>query len=260
MQEKESQEYTTYQKVKPRYKTVLPIGCVILIAAFFYLRAPITTGDWTKQTVYLALINSLHCQIADATPTLLLIDDDGGNGIYAIKAICDELGMKATFAMIPMKTDQATCDTLVAWQREGFGIAIHGFNHHTWKEWSTDSVLTDLNRCERYLRQKGFDMQKIRLVVPPHGCNTKDIREAVYTKGYQMVTGANTINPDTTVFQLGRLFITRDTDLSKVKGYLSRALRDKAYVILGTHSSHPEEFSRENTIAVLKMAQDLGFQ
>jgi len=246
--------------VKPKHWTILTTGGIILIAAFLYLRAPIIMGDWTKQTVYLSAINYIHCQIADASPKLLLIDDDAGDGIYEIKDICDELGMKATYAMIPMKTSRAICDTLVAWQREGFGIAIHGYKHHRWKEWSVDSILADISLCESYMKQRDFDMKKIRIVVPPYGCNTRNIREAIQRKGYQMVTGAHIINPDTSVFQIGRIFITKDTDPLEVKRLLLRAKEGRAFAVIGTHSSHPKEFSKEKTKTILKMAQDMGFQ
>ena len=110
------------------------------------------------------------------------------------------------------------------------------------------------------MKQRGFDMKKIRIVVPPYGCNTRNIREAIQRKGYQMVTGAHIINPDTSVFQIGRIFITKDTDPLEVKRLLLRAKEGRAFAVIGTHSSHPEEFSKEKTKTILKMAQDMGFQ
>ena len=64
-----------------------------MVIAFTYLRKPVIVGDCNKQTAYLWFLNLWHCQIKDAKPRILLIDDDSGNGIYAIKQLCDELQM-----------------------------------------------------------------------------------------------------------------------------------------------------------------------
>ena len=97
-------------------------------------------------------------------------------------------------------------------------------------------------------------------VIPPHGSNTKAIRKAIKRKGYQMVTSANILNPDTEVFQLGRVFITQDTDLKAMESLLRKAKTRNEYIILGTHSSRPKEFSAEKTKAILQMAKELDIE
>lgn len=233
---------------------------VVLTMLCLYLNAPIIAGEWTKQTIYLWGLNSCHIQTKDAKPRILLIDDDSGSGVFEIKKICDDLQIKATFAVVPSFMSQETKDSLKNWQKQGYGIALHGYNHDDWREWTYDDVLNDIDKSEQWLKQSGFDIHKMTYIVCPRGSNTKVIRKAVSNKGYQMVTGANILNPDTTVFQLGRLMITKDTDLEKMEVVLKKGKSRNMYVILGTHSSDHDEFSTEKTRAVLRMAKNLGYE
>ena len=243
-------------------KLLLPI--VVVIVALFILSIclskSIIVGDWTKQAAYQWGLNCWHIQAKDAKPTILLIDDDSGKGIFSIKHLCDELNLKATFAVVPGFTNKVIIDTLKCWQRNGFGISIHGYNHKDWRNLSYEEVVTDIEKCEKWLRQNQFDMKDISFIVSPHGANSSAIRKAIKEKGYQMVTGANLLNPDTKVFQLGRVMITKDTDLGATSIWLKKAKERKLFVILGTHASIPGEFSIEKTKAVLQMAIDLGFE
>ena len=83
------------------FKKITVIMVAIVVITYTYLHAPIVVGDWTKQTIYLWVINSCHIQAKDAKPRILLVDDDGGKGVFTIKKICDELSLKPTFAVIP---------------------------------------------------------------------------------------------------------------------------------------------------------------
>ena len=103
-------------------------------------------------------------------------------------------------------------------------------------------------------------MRNINYIVSPHGANSRAIRDAIKDAGYQMVTGAMILNPDTTVFQLGRLMITKNTDLGATNVWLEKAKERSLFVMFGTHASIPGEFSKEKTKAVLQMAIDIGFE
>ena len=225
-------------------------------AVLCYDRTPIVAGSWTKQTLYLWLTDFWHGQAPGAKPRLMLIDDDSGQGVFLLKRICDSVAIKATFAVIPSKMDTAVCDSLRKWQQEGWGIALHGLRHERWENWSAEMVTADIDSCTALLAGKGFDTGKIEYVVPPHACNTHAIRKAIRQKGYKMVTGANIVNPDTAVFQNGRIFITGNTDLEELRNTLLRAYRKRMFVILGTHSSDTGEFSAGKTKAALQIAKE----
>lgn len=249
-------------KVK-RKKWFIAILSIIIggAATLIYVRRPIITGKPTKQTIYVGLLNTFHVQIRNVSPTAMLIDDDGGNGVYTIKQICDEIGIKATFAVIPSRLDSTICDSLKQWQQEGFGIALHGYNHDRWKEWSTRNVIDDITQSEYLLEEMGFQ-KDFKYVVPPHACNTSSIRKAIKSKGYKMVTGANIVNPDTTVFQYGRMSFDKDMtpkEMHRIKRLLTEAYRKKTFLIFGTHSSIGDAFSEKKTKVVLQMAKDIGF-
>jgi len=245
-------------KVKSRIGIIalLVVACIIALTC---LQAPIVTGSWTKQTIFLWFLNHFHVQASDAEPSYLLIDDDSGEGVYTIKRLCDEMHTKATFAVIPARISPAIGRALSEWQEEGFGIAIHGYNHDDWRGWSFESVQKDIEKSEETLQALGFDITKIKYVVPPHGGNSKEIREAISEKGYQMITSANILNPDTTVFQYGRLHISRDTDLRLTERYFRKVKEGNLFIIIGTHSSE-DDFSLEKTKAVLRKAKELGLK
>lgn len=216
---------------------------------------PIITGGLTKQTVYLWLLNSFHIKDSHREPMFMLIDDDSGMGIFKIHEICERVGVKATFAVVPAVLDSMRIDSLRAWHRDGYGIALHGYNHGRWKEWTADEIVDDINRSLAFLEE--YDIaspRQIGIVVTPGSNNTRAIREAIASQSMKMVMGANIVNPDTTTFQWGRLFITQDTDLEQVHKILERAKSERGFIIFGTHSSNADEFSAEKTEAILRMA------
>lgn len=239
---------------------LIVIALVTIFTVSVCLNKSIVVGGWTKQATYLWVLNCWHIQAKETKPKILFIDDDSGNGIFKIKQLCDELHFKAMFAVVPTFTNQRIIDSLKCWQRNGFGISMHGYDHRDWRELSYEEVVTDIEKCEKWLEQNQFDMKNINYIVSPHGANSRAIRKAIKDKGYQMVTGANLLNPDTKVFQLGRLMITKGTDLEATNGWLKKAKEQNLFVILGTHASIPGEFSIEKTKAVLQMAIDIGFE
>jgi len=246
--------------VKSKYGHYLLLMVIAGILLIIYQNSFIVIGDWTKQTIFLWLTNSFHMKGKETEPKVLLVDDDGGNGIFALKKLCDELHLKATFAVIPSTMNDEIKDSLRNWQKIGYGIALHGYNHDDWREWTYDNIKDDIIKSKQWLASAGFDTTLIKYVVAPKGSNTRDVRKAIRGSGYQMITGANILNPNTEVFQLGRVMITKDTDLEKTKIWLNKAKKRNLFVILGTHSSMPEEFSEEKIKAVLQMAINMGFE
>lgn len=242
-----------------RYRFLLIIVGLLAVIMFFYWRWPIVTGKLNGQTIYLAFLNSFHVKDSHAYPRFMLIDDDSGDGIYKIRDICERVGVKATFAVVPAFLDSARCDSLRKWQQEGYGIALHGYDHGRWKDWSEEEVKADIDKSIDFLKRRGFDMEKIYIVVSPSFYNTCAIRSAISSKGMKMVMGASVVNPDTTTFQWGRLFITKKTDLAVICDVLMKAKEENGFVILGTHSSIDSEFSAAKIEAILKMVVDDGY-
>lgn len=237
------------------------IGLLTLLLAFVYVKHSIATGSLTKQTVYLWFINSFHHKDGHREPMFMLIDDDSGIGIFKIHEICERIGIKATFAVVPAVLDSMRIDSLRAWHRDGYGIALHGYNHGRWKEWTADAIVDDIQKSVAFLERHAIVMpEEIRIVVTPGSYNTRAIRKAIASQSMKMVMGARVVNPDTTTYQWGRMFITQETDMNHAREILERAKAEKGFVIFGTHSSNPDEFSAEKTEAILRMAVEMGFK
>ena len=245
-------------------KKEVSVFILLLIIAILVLmvwrRAPLKGSGWSKQTIYVSLLDIWHGSSIDDEAHALWIDDDSSEGVFTVKKIADEVGIQPAFAVIADKMKPEVADSLASWQQQGAGIVLHGLRHERWKEWSEAQIEDDILKSNQRLYEQGFDTTRIlKLVVPPHGCNTSSIRKVIKRQGYQMISGASLVNPDRHVFQLGRIAITPKTDTIAMRQLLQKAYRQKMFVIFGTHSSIPSCFSEEKTREVLKIAKETGF-
>ena len=241
-------------------KIIFLIIFICVIAITIWWRAPILGSEWNKQTLYVGLLDTWYGRSGDPKAYAMWIDDDSSIGVFKPKKIADSLGIPVNFAVIADKMVPEVADSLASWQRQGAGIIIHGFRHEPWKKWDESQIENDIRNSYHRLHEQGFDTAQIlKIIVPPHGCNTKSIRMAIKQHGCQMMTGANLINPDRHSFQLGRIGIDSNTDINTMRELLEKAYKRKAFVILSTHSSIPENFSIEKTQEVLRITKEMGF-
>ena len=223
-------------------------------------RLPLFGNEWSKQTVYVGLLDAWHGSSTDDKAYAMWIDDDSTEGVFKVKAIADEVGIKPAFAVIADRMEPIVADSLASWQQQGAGIVLHGLRHERWKEWNEQQIEDDIQQSYQRLYDQGFDTTRImKLIIPPHGCNTRIIRKVIAQHGCQMISGASLVNPDRHVFQLGRIGIQTDTNIDDIREILKKAYDRKAFVIFGTHSSIPAIFSIEKTREILKMAKEMGF-
>ena len=235
---------------------IVMIAMVLLV----WWRLPLFGNEWSKQTIYVGLLDAWHGSSTDDKAYAMWIDDDSTEGVFKVKAIADEVGIKPAFAVIADRMEPMVADSLVSWQQQGASIVLHGLRHERWKEWNESQIENDIRQSCQRLHEQGFDTTNImKLAIPPHGCNTRIIRKVMAQHGFQMISGASLVNPDRHVFQLGRIGIGPDTDLDAMRALLQKAYDRKAFIIFGTHSSIPEIFSIEKTREILKMAKEMGF-
>lgn len=235
---------------------IVMIAMVLLV----WWRLPLIGNEWSKQTIYVGLLDAWHGSSTDDKAYAMWIDDDSTEGVFKVKAIADEVGIKPAFAVIADRMEPVVADSLVSWQQQGAGIVLHGLRHERWKEWNESQIENDIRQSCQRLHEQGFDTTNImKLVIPPHGCNTRIIRKVMAQHGFQMISGASLVNPDRHVFQLGRIGIQTDTNIDDIREILKKAYDRKAFVIFGTHSSIPAIFSIEKTREILKMAKEMGF-
>ena len=241
-------------------KMILFLLLVIVIVLLIWWRMPLKDSGWSKQTIYVGLLDAWHGASTDDRAYAMWIDDDSTEGVFEVKAIADEVGIKPAFAVIADKMKPEVADSLASWQHQGARIVLHGLRHERWKDWNETQIEYDIRQSYIRLHEQGFDTTHIlKLIIPPHGCNTMTIRKIIDQQGCQMISGAGLVNPDRHVFLLGRIGIGPDTDLEAMRELLQKAYDRKAFVILGTHSSIPEIFSVEKTRKILMMAKDMGF-
>ena len=237
---------------------------LLILAVLVFIvwwRAPLKGNGWSKQTIYVGLLDIWYGASMDDKAHALWIDDDSSEGVFTVKKIADEVGIQPAFAIIADKMTKAVADSLAYWQRQGAGIVLHGLRHKRWKDWSEVEIEEDIQNSYQRLYEQGFDTTHIlKLVVPPHGCNTRAIRQVIKRQGCQMISGASLVNPDRHVFQLGRIAITPHTDIEAMRQLLHKAYERKAFVIFSTHSSIPTWFSEEKTKEVLLIAKEIGFK
>lgn len=230
------------------------------MAIIIWWRAPLLGDEWSKQTIYVGLLDAWHGGSEDEKAHAMWIDDDSTEGVFEVKAIADLVGIRPTFAVIAERMKPDVADSIASWQRQGAGVVLHGLRHERWKDWNESQIENDIRQSIQRLHEQGFDTTKIlKMIIPPHGCNTRTIRKVIAQQGCQMISGASLVNPDRHVFQLGRIGITPDTNVEAIKEMLQKAYNRKAFVIFGTHSSIPESFSKEKTIRVLEIAKEIGF-
>ena len=233
---------------------------VLIIAITIWWRAPIMCYDWNKQTIYVGLLDACYGLSTDSKAYAMWIDDDSSIGVFKAKDIADSLRIPIFFAVIADKMEPIVADSLAFWQLQGTGIILHGLRHERWQEWDKSQIEYDIHQSKQRLNEQGFDTtQIIKIIIPPHGCNTKAIREVINRHGYRMISGATLVNPDRHVFQLGRISINSDTNLDAMREMLEKAYERNAFVIFATHSSISEQFSIEKTLKVLSIAKDIGY-
>ena len=238
----------------------LTLFVIAVIAIIIWWRAPLIGNEWSKQTIYVGLLDTWYGASTDDKAYAIWIDDDSTKGVFDVKAIANQVGIKPAFAVIADKMESAVADSISSWQRLGAGVVLHGLRHDRWKEWNEEQITNDIKQSLKRLHEQGFDTTRIlKIIIPPHGCNTRAIRKVAAQQGYQMISGATLVNPDRHVFQLGRIGIETGTDLVAMRKLLQEAYKRKAFVIFGTHSSIPRIFSAEKTREVLIMAKEMGF-
>ena len=241
-------------------KGAIIISLIIIAAIVIWLRAPIIGNEWSKQTIYVGLLDTWYGLSTDEKAYAMWIDDDSTIGVFKVKEIADSVGIPPNFAVIADRMESEVADSLVSWQRHGAGIVLHGLRHERWWNWSVSQIEADIQKSYQRLHEQGFDTTRIlKIIIPPHGCNNRTIRKVIAQQGCKMISGASLINPDRHVFQYGRIGIGPNTDLEEMRKMLQKAYDRKAFVIFGTHSSIPSSFSEEKTREILRIAKEMGF-
>lgn len=188
-------------------------------------------------------------------------DDFNLSSVPNVKTICDEVGCKCDFALIPSSTGgnnlnydavyDISEESLIlakSYELEGFHIEIHP-PHYGWytsasiggeyagRKWVENSLVKSI----RIFKEKGLLNSSCIIYPGGSGGNTEAIDMASCHVEFGVNAGgsSNYNNGVHNKFSLNRLFISFTSTHTKTwyKGIIDEAVAKGAWLILGTHSA-----------------------
>lgn len=232
--------------------------CAFLIGGIYcWLSPPFIYKTVTKQALYIKTLSLLNHNPSCDKAYLTWIDDDSGEGIFQVKSICDSLRIPAVFAAITAQMPDSIKTSLLRFHEEGFQVVSHSANHLHWKNLSRHEISREISDSFFMLDSLGF--KNSHYIVVPFSENTSVIRNIVKSKSGYMITGAPVSNDSRKQFMLGRIFITKETEVEDMKEFLKECFFHHQWVILSTHSSNQDEFDYKKTFEIMKFAKDCHY-
>jgi hypothetical protein len=206
----------------------------------------------------------------DPRKILTWVDDDTPlDGIATAKKICDDLGIKCTFATITNGWTDTLLDRLHQYHKEGFHIACHTESHGRWYKDMPDGNIFDAKEMETDLivslekmRAEGF-LDSDMLVYPGSASGRSDVDTIGIVKKWcrcGVLAGGNTWSKHGQgKYKINRTFISKSAnDVSYYKGLLN-SVSDEAWVVFGTHSGSATDFDATMVREILSHALANGW-
>ena len=201
----------------------------------------------------------------DPKKILTWVDDDTLlAGIASVKTICDNLGVKCTFATITQGWTEPLLEVLRQYQREGFHITCHTESHGRWYKdmpegnmFNAQEMEADLLTSLEKMRSEGFidcDM----LVYPGSAIGRKDVNTLGIVKKWcrcGVLAGGTTWSKyGQGKYKINRTFIAKSSyDTSYYKNLLD-SVTDEGWVVFGTHSGSTTDFDSDMVTEILSYA------
>lgn len=207
----------------------------------------------------------------DTEPHAVLtwIDDDTATGYYEnAHEIASEFGINMTFACITSELDDEKIEKLLSYQREGHHITTHSVTHDNMNVWGSNYEGTakfDAIKAEEELKVsidtlKKAGFENCDYFVAPGGVEFQQVKDLVAKYCPAMVvtqfSGTLNFNDNIDKYALHREFIdaSSDKELSYYTGLIDEAIKEKAWIILGTHSGIQEQWDENLVKEVIKYA------
>lgn len=227
----------------------------------YYLSNKLVNG-WFEQSYQKT--ETLFKSAADR-PILTIIDDDtpSSEGINRLVGLCDELGVKCTFATLTRQFElhPEMPDTIKALERRGYHFAIHGYSQHSAYQNADNNVAIcedDLVRGLQDMRQAGA--MDFKYWVTPFGAQSDTMKRLAKKWGMNcMITTKEGV--ETTRASQGKWAITRcglnrtdaesDITLEGLKGLIDECVSVNGWILLCTHIANgwsDNDYSRFNEI------------
>ncbi len=200
---------------------------------------------------------------------LTWVDDDTPlDGITSVKTICDNLGIKCTFATITQGWTESLLEMLHQYQKEGFHIACHTESHGRWYKdmpegnmFNSHEMEADLLTSLQKMSAEGF-IDSDMLVYPGSATGRTDVNTIGIVKKWckcGVLAGGNTWSKyGQGKYKINRTFVSTSHDLSYYKNILDTVI-DESWVVLGSHSGSIEEFDADMMRELLSYALEKGW-
>ena len=214
------------------------------------------------------------CALANPKKIITWIDDDTGSDAYVgtVKTICDNLGVKCTFATITDRwgtVNAASVATLQQLQKEGFHITTHSGNHKRW--YTNDGALpiftaqeleTDLIESLEALNQNGF-IDSDMLIYPGSSATRADVDVKAIVKKWcrcaVKTNGTNFTSYGDGKYLINRAFFDKENKTTQYYKDLLDTFSGEAWVVFGSHSNNASQFDSTMISTVLQYALDNGW-
>ena len=212
-----------------------------------------------------------------ANEPLISIVNDGAeliSGLESLKNLCDELGIKCTYALLTMlvepthsRFNEEILNLYKQWQLEGFHITTEGETHE--EHWKADKL--DLSLCEKdvingliTMRKQGF--LNYEHMVVPNSIATKEMQDMIKKWCKCAITGGSkpNISYHDGRFNIHRLFIMSDASgglgLQGYKDVIDNTIENNGWLVFGLHTSLTNEYDETLVRNVLEYAQSKGIR
>lgn len=226
----------------------------------------------TSSNINVVMLKDLLFSACNTAPKKILtwVDDDTPiEGIASVKAICDKLGIKCTFATITQGWTDALLERLHQYQREGFHITSHTESHGRWykdmpegKIFTANEMEADLLTSLEKMRSEGFidcDM----LVYPGSAIGRTDVNTLDIVKKWcrcgVLAGGSVWTKYGQGKYKINRTFISKASDASYYTDLLD-SVSDESWVVFGTHSGSTTDFDATMMSAILSHALASGWK
>ena len=83
----------------------ITLFAIAVIVGIIWWRMPLIGSEWSKQTIYVGLLDAWYGASTDEKAHAMWIDDDSTEGVFKVKAIADQVGIKPAFAVIADHTN-----------------------------------------------------------------------------------------------------------------------------------------------------------
>ena len=228
---------------------------------------------------------------ATTKPIITFIDDDTTSvaGVKRFRDVCIELGIRGTYACLPVCLDNDTtgelANTLLEYEREGFHIALHSYTQnplysdiftrlwqggtYTDAEWR--EVEVDFVKGIQKLKEYGF--VDFNFWVSPYGVSGGPFDALARKWGMHCGVSISNNDYESTIikrgkYSLNRASFTPDDNTSvptmpELKNIIDMASQDNGWVMVGTHMCQ-EEWNNSSALnrfkELVNYAKSKGFE